>query len=48
MVGENQSIRGWLTTLIPVKLSEKMAAGSVRKFSDRIGHDIGYELVWKK
>jgi len=47
MTGESQSIRGWLTTLIPVKLSEKMAAGSVRKFSARIGHDIGYELVWK-
>ena len=47
LAGETQSIRGWLTTLIPVKLSEKMAAASVRRFSTRIGHDIGYELVWK-
>jgi len=47
VTGETQSFRGWLTTLIPVKLSEKMAAGSVRRFSASIGHDIGYELIWK-
>ena len=47
LAGEKQSIGSWLTTLIPVGVSEKMAAGSVRRFSERIGHSIGYELHWK-
>lgn len=46
LVRESQSFGGWLTTLIPVTLSEKMAASSVRKFSERIGHSIDYELRW--
>ena len=37
---------GWLTTRIPVGLSEKMAAKSVGRFSERIGHSMAYELVW--
>jgi len=35
-----------LTSLIPVSVSEKMAARSVRRFSERIGHDISYSLEW--
>jgi hypothetical protein len=35
-----------LTSLIPVALSEKMAARSVRKFSERIGHSMAYQLTW--
>ena len=44
---EEQGFGGWLTTLIPVSLSEKMAAKSVRKFSSRINHSMDYDLVWK-
>ncbi len=44
--GEAQSVGAWLTTLIPVGLSEKMASGAVRKFSDRIGHNMAYRLEW--
>lgn len=44
--GESQSFGAWLTTKIPVGLSEKMASKSVRRFSERIGHSMDYELVW--
>ena len=44
--GERQSFGGWLTTLIPVGISEQMAAKSVRRFSDRIGHDLAYQIDW--
>ena len=43
---EEQSLAARLTTLIPVSLSEKMAARAVRGFSARIGHGIDYTLVW--
>ena len=43
---EAHSFRGWLTTLIPVRVSEKMAAKSVCKFSERIGHSIAYHIDW--
>ena len=45
-VGEHLGVGGWLTTRIPVDVSEKMAAKSVRQFSARIGHDLGYAITW--
>ena len=36
----------WLTTRIPVGVSEKMAAKSVRAFSARVGHDMSYTIDW--
>jgi len=45
-VGEQLDVGGWLTTRIPVDLSEKMASASVKKFSARIGHDLGYSITW--
>ena len=45
--GEDTTLGGWLTTLIPVGISETMAARSVRKFSERIGHDLSYTLHWQ-
>ena len=47
LTGETLSLAGWLTTRIPVGLSEKMAAKSVGRFSERIGHSMAYELVWR-
>jgi len=47
-VGETQSVGGRLTTLIPVGLSEKLAAGSVQKFSKRIGHSLDYKLTFSQ
>ena len=44
--GEAQSFGAFLTRFIPVSLSEKMAAKSVRRFSERIGHSMNYELIW--
>jgi hypothetical protein len=45
-VGEPLGIGGWLTTKVPVPLSEKMASTSVKRFSQRLGHDLSYRLVW--
>ncbi|MBL4688038.1 MAG: hypothetical protein JKY37_25845 [Nannocystaceae bacterium] len=45
--GETQGVGGWLTTLIPVGLSEKMAAQSVTRFSEKIGHSLACELSWR-
>jgi hypothetical protein len=44
--GEEQSFAARLTTLIPVSVSEKMAARAVRRFSSRIGHSMDYTLRW--
>lgn len=44
---ESMTLAGWLATLIPVPVSERMAAKSVNKFSQRIGHSMAYELLWK-
>ncbi|MCB9780193.1 MAG: hypothetical protein H6742_16620 [Alphaproteobacteria bacterium] len=44
--GEDLPLPGRLTSRIPVGLSEKMAARSVRTFSERAGHDISYAIDW--
>lgn len=44
--GEPQDVGTWLTTLIPVSLSERMAAKSVARFSERIGHSLKYKIAW--
>lgn len=46
LVGEDLPLPARLTSRIPVGLSEKMAARSVRTFSERAGHDISYEIRW--
>lgn len=43
--GEPQDVGAWLTTLIPVSLSERMAAKSVARFSERIGHSLKYKIA---
>lgn len=45
-VGETQRWGARLTTLIPNRLSEKLAAAAVQKFSKRIGHSLDYQLVF--
>lgn len=44
--GEPQGIGQWLTTLMPVSLSERLAARSVTRFSERIGHSLDYRITW--
>ncbi|HCH65272.1 MAG TPA: hypothetical protein DFR83_20875 [Deltaproteobacteria bacterium] len=46
LAGESTSIVGWLATRIPVALAERMAARSVQTYSERIGHDLSYQLLW--
>jgi hypothetical protein len=46
MEGEPQGVGAWLTTLIPVSVSERMAAKSVMRFSERIGHSLDYRITW--
>jgi len=45
--GERRGLGARAVDLIPVSLSEKMAAKSVRRFSSRIEHSLDYELVWE-
>ena len=47
LIGESQSFLGWLTTLIPLGFSEQMSAKSIQEFSERIGHSMDYELLWR-
>ena len=44
--GEPRGVGEWLTTLIPVGVSERMAAKSVARFSERIGHSLDYRITW--
>jgi hypothetical protein len=44
--GEPQGVGAWLTTLIPVSASERMAAKAVTRFSERIGHSLDYQIAW--
>ena len=44
--GEPQGVGAWLTTLIPVGASERMAAKSVTRFSERIGHSLDCRIAW--
>ena len=47
VIGEEQSFAAKLVDLIPVTLSERMAAKSVRRFSAQIGHCMDYRLNWE-
>ena len=47
VIGETQSLAAKLVDLIPVSLSERMAAKSVRRFSAQIGHSMDYRLNWR-
>ncbi len=47
LVGEKADLAGFVTTRIPTVLSEKMAAKSVRRFSETIGHDLSYAITWR-
>jgi hypothetical protein len=44
--GEPQGVGAWLTTLIPVSASERLAAKAVTRFSERIGHSLDYRIAW--
>ncbi len=45
-VGEPGGLGPWLISRIPVGLSERMAATSVRRFSEQIEHSLDYSLAW--
>ena len=44
--GESQGIREWMTTWIPVSLNKRLAARSVTRYSERIGHSLDYKITW--
>ncbi len=44
--GEAASLGAWLTTKIPVGVSEKMSARSVQNFSETCGHSLRYQIQW--
>lgn len=43
---EFDGFAGLVSALVPGKLSETLGAKQVRTFSEAIGHDISYQLVW--
>lgn len=45
--GEPQTFGAKLVDLLPVKLSERMAAKSIRRFSAQIGHSMDCEVLWR-
>lgn len=44
--GETLGVGAWLTTLIPMGVSQRVAAKSVTRFSARIGHSLDYRIAW--
>jgi len=46
LVDEEAGLGAWLATKIPVGVSQQMTAKSLRRFSERAGHDISYSIVW--
>ena len=46
LAGEPRSLTNLLSALIPIGVSERMAARSVRAFSKKIGHSLEYRLNW--
>ncbi|TNE86399.1 MAG: hypothetical protein EP330_21910 [Deltaproteobacteria bacterium] len=44
---ESTGLVGWLSTLIPVSVSERMTRKSIARFSERIGHSLDYEITWR-
>jgi hypothetical protein len=46
LVGESLDLPSRLVTLIPDKLSKRVAAQSIRKFSERTGHSLDYAIDW--
>ena len=44
--GEPGGVGEWLTTLMPVSLNKRLAARSVTRFSERIGHSLDYKITW--
>jgi hypothetical protein len=45
--GETLSLGGRISSFIPSKIKRTLAAKSVQKFSDTIGHSLKYTLEWK-
>lgn len=44
--GETQNLGGWFSTWIPANAGERIAAKSVARFSQRIGHSLDYRIAW--
>jgi hypothetical protein len=45
---ESFSIGSRLSSLVPTRLKKKLAAKSIRRFSELIGHDLQFEFSWKE
>lgn len=43
---EYDGVAALVSALVPARVSETMASKQVRKFSESIGHDMSYELLW--
>lgn len=45
-LGEEPTIVGRLSSALPASLTLKLAQKTIRGYSDKIGHNLGYRLVW--
>jgi len=46
-VGEQPSLVGRLSAVLPASLTMKLARKTIRGYSHQIGHNLNYRLVWK-
>ena len=45
-VGEARTIVGRISGLLPSELTLKLARKSIQEYSEKCGHDLGYQLTW--
>ncbi len=46
-VGEDRTMFGRLTGLLPPSITLKLARKSIGEYSEKAGHDLSYQLTWK-
>jgi hypothetical protein len=46
-IGEDPTIVSRLTSFLPETVTKKLARKTIRKYSDKIGHNLDYRLVWR-
>jgi hypothetical protein len=46
-IGEEPTVVGRLSGLLPAPLTQKLARKTIREYSGKIGHNLGYRLVWR-
>ena len=48
IVGEKRTVFGRISGLLPASVTLKLAKKSIQEYSQEAGHDLSYELVWRR